>query len=136
MSNYDVWRMHQNLAGNHWDAYLEDTRKNGDICAECGERYRARYHALICPDCTESMVRRIDRRPECNYKHYVYALFASEGVVYVGVTKNPHNRLQDHIADKDFSYMALVKGFSDRAKAEESECFCIEHYRPHYNRLV
>lgn len=79
---------------------------------------------------------RADRRQSINnYKHWVYGLYLDNSLVYVGVTADPAQRVQSHAQRKVFDEIRLIKGFSNRDKAEEFEKFAIIDLQPPLNIL-
>jgi hypothetical protein len=77
---------------------------------------------------------RADRRKNVQtYPHWVYGLYQDKELVYVGVTADPEQRAVSHSLKKRFQEFRLIKGFSNREKAEQFENFAIQEFSPRLN---
>lgn len=67
-------------------------------------------------------------------RFFVYALYDSNHVVYIGRTKNLSTRLQYHKYRKEFQNVILVECNTESYSAY-LEKKLTQHYQPKYNRL-
>ena len=66
---------------------------------------------------------------------YIYALYDEEVIVYIGITKELHNRLKQHKRTKKvFSSYKILNIFDDRFYALREENNLIKVYKPKYNK--
>ena len=64
----------------------------------------------------------------------VYGLYQDDLLVYVGITKNIHNRIKSHKRDKKFTSYRLLQLHTDRFYAMKQEHDLIEEMNPIYNK--
>lgn len=66
--------------------------------------------------------------PECTNPVYLYVLLQDEVVKYVGLTKNPQSRKQNHRKKKPRHDFVVLQKFSDVSEATEQEQRLIQEY--------
>ena len=82
-------------------------------------------------------LKRLTNKNECTGKSGIYFLFEDDIIVYIGITKNFHNRIYEgrtsHIESKQFDSYSILPIKKENYILEKLEDILINFFNPEYN---